>query len=1161
MALTEYQELACSSRGGGRLVSAAAGSGKTMVLVERLMRYVDEGSGIDDFLVVTYTRAAAGELRSRILSALNERISRRPHDRALRRQTELCVRAGIGTIDSLCGRFLRENAHLAGIAPDFKVVEPDRADAILSGVLDRMMDGIYETLDSHPGRKALIDSVGSGRDDAALADLLLRLHAAVQSHPHPEEWLRAQRAALSVPAGTDAGKTVWGEYVLSRTRAQAAYWADRLETALRQIGRPGSEKLLKAYGDSLARTAECLRAVETAAAAGWEPVRAALPVEYPRFGSYRGDDAASAESVKTARNACRKITDRWGHVFADDSASLLSEIDATAPALGALLELVELLDRAYAAEKRRQGVVDFSDQEHLMLRLLEDGSNGLAASLSKRYTELLVDEYQDVNACQDALFRLLSDGGKKLFMVGDVKQSIYRFRLADPTIFLQKFNTWPNAAPDTPPGEPGRILLRENFRSRPEVLEAANHVFANIMSPRLGELLYDEDSALRPGRAPDEDRTRVKLTVLTPPAAEEGAVGKKDKTQLEAEYVAAQIRALVESGLTIPQKDGRRPVNYGDFAILLRSYKSVAPRYRSALTRLGIPSVAQQGGGFFRSLEVTVLLSLLSVIDNPRQDVPLIAALRSPLFGFTADDLSAIRARDKDTDFYTALTLAAETDARCAAFLARLEVWRALAPDLRVEALLERIGEDTDLPALLSAMPDGEARRENLRVLAEYARQFEQDGYRGLFRFITWLKRLEERGEEPRTGALEQRQAVQLITIHHSKGLEYPIVFLSDTARQFNKSDTSPTVLIHPEMGVGGKVIDTALGIKYPSLAWRAISARLEEEGLSEQMRVLYVAMTRAKERLYVTGIWPDGAKLLNDLREGLTAPISDELLRGDNAPGKWLVRAALLPGSPMDLEMVTLTGEGPDAVAGAPAPAEREDAPAPAVPALGWSYPRPWAQTLPSKITASALEGSGERDEDAQALAPAEKRRASPRRPVLGEARPLTAAEKGTAAHRVLQFIDFARCGSAGEIRAEIARLREAGHLTPEQADAADPEMIGSFFRSETGRRVAAADQVWRELRFSLLVGAEEVFPVPPGEELLLQGVVDCCFREGEALTVVDYKTDYVTAETLSAKAAEYAPQLRAYALALGRMLGLPVKEGVLYFLRAGQAVKVPVK
>ena len=1163
MPLTDHQELAAESRGGARLVSAAAGSGKTKVLVERLMRYVDRGADIDQFLVITYTRAAAAELRSRTLSALGERIAADPMNRRLRRQTELCCRASIGTIDSICGRFLRENTHLAGISPDYRVIEPDRSDEICERVLDKLLEELYETIEEDAGVRALVDSFGSGANDDKLSALVLRLYKSLQSHTDPDAWLAEQRERLT-DAWDDVGDTPWGQYLLSRTRSQAQYWAERIEELRLRLDEPDRDaKIKKAYGKNLDFAGDAARDMARAAALGWDKARLVCPGSFPRRGIYKGDDPL-AQRIIAVWTGFKDTAAKWQELFANDSDALLRDLAVNTPAVDALLALTQKLGAAFAAEKKRQGVCDFSDQEHLVLKLLMDSSNGLAAALSSRYTEVLVDEYQDVNACQDALFRLLSDNGRKLFMVGDVKQSIYRFRLADPTIFLKKYETWPDIETAEPCEEPGRILLRENFRSRPEVLESANHVFRNIMSRELGELEYDEAAALRPGPGRDfpvGGGAPTEFCILTPPGGgedEDEDDERPDKVLHEARYIASRIRRMVDERTPVTEDKTLRPCTYGDFAILLRSNKAVTPRYRAALAEQGIPSVSQQGGGFFRSTEITSLLALLGVIDNPHQDVPLIAVLRSPLFGFTPDELSAIRAADRNSDYYTALCLRAKEDEHCAAFLAELESYREIAPDLSVEALLARICDKAGVFALLAAMPDGAARRENVCQLIEFARQFEQDGYRGVFRFIRWMKQLDEHGKEPRTGALESRNAVQIISIHHSKGLEYPIVFLADTAHKINLQDRNGDVLIHPSLGIGGRVIDSSRGISYPTIALRAISAKLTQESLSEEMRVLYVAMTRPKDRLIITATWKTPEKTLDALRDDLTAPIAPQLLEKSASLSRWIALAALLPDSPIKMRIIPASGESTSETA----PPEIE----PAEPgesaalseALTWEYPYRWAEELPSKITASALEGT-DADPDAQSIAPEAQRRRLFRRPVFGaKDAPLTGTARGIAVHTVLQFIDYSCVSTPEQVRGEIERLKNAEHITPAQAAAVEPKAICKLFASPIGQRILHADEVWRELRFSLLTGAETVFDAPAGEEVLLQGVTDCCIREGDALTVVDYKTDYVTAETLAARASEYAPQVRAYAAALTRLLGKPVREGVLFFLRTGESVSI---
>ena len=1149
MPLTPSQELAASVRGRPLLVSAAAGSGKTRVLVERLMRYVDDGADIDEFLVITYTRAAAAELRSRILRELNARLAENPGSRRLRRQTELCCRAGIGTIDSICGRILREYVHLTGLTPDFRVVEEDRAEAMKRAALDRVLEERYEHIDRDEAFRALADSVGAGRDDSRLAELTLQLYDSLRSHPHPHEWMESCREALlSRPA--DAGETLWGRRLLERAGRSAAYWAERLSAMLHEMSQPGHENLLAAYGEGFTAAAGALRETARAAGLGWDRCCDTLPIPM-KIKAFRKEDTLKAHA-KALWDECRKACGKLETDFAARSAELLADLALTAPAMTALLSLTADLDRAYGAEKRRQGVVDFSDQEHMVLSLLENGENGVRAELSARWREVMVDEYQDVNECQDRLFTAFSDDGQKLFLVGDVKQSIYRFRLADPGIFLDKYRRFAPAAESPGSPEGGLILLRENFRSAANVLASCNSVFENILSRELGELDYDEGARLVHGRTehPEAPSFTTRLMLLNAPESEAGE--KQDKTAMEAALVATEIKKLLDEGALIPDGDRLRPVQPGDIAILLRSYKGSSERYSAALRALGIRTASQQGGGFFRSPEVSALLSLLSVIDNPRQDIPLIAVLRSPLYGFSADELSRIRAKNKKSDFYTALSACGDVP-RCAAFLAELEEYRALAPELTVAELLNRIGGRSELFALFSAMSDGAERRENYQLLLDYARQFEQSGYRGLGSFVSWMKRLQQRGEEPRRAAGDSANAVQLMSIHRSKGLEYPVVFLCGTAKRFNLSDSQSKVLVHPGLGIGSKVTDSRRGAEWPSLAWRAIAAQLRQESLSEEMRVLYVAMTRARERLYITAVWPKAEEKLQKLSEGLCSPIAPTVLEGDSSLSQWLGRCALLCPDTLELSLLP--------------PAERlrstaeEERPPSDVPELHiaeklrWRYAHSGAETLPSKLTASTLKAGEWQDADLQR--PAAGARPARMPDFAAANRPLSATERGTAMHLALQFMNFEKCGSREEIEGELARLEEIGQLTKKQRAAVSAARIERFFRSPIGQRLRRAGRVWREQRFSLLMKAEDC-GYTGGEEILFQGVVDCCMEEADGLVILDYKTDYVTAETLRERTAAYTPQLRSYAAAMTRLLKKPVKEAVLYFLALDEAVSI---
>ncbi len=1153
MPLTPSQDLAAGTRGRPILVSAAAGSGKTKVLVERLMRYIDMGEDIDRFLVITYTRAAAAELKSRILKELNERISLQPANRRLRRQAELISRAGIGTIDSICGRLLREYVHLTALPPDFRLIEEDRARTMKSAALGRILEQRYENIESDAAFRALSDSVGAGKDDGKLEALVLSLCDSLRSHSDPEGWIGRCRGLLDVSGMTDASETIWGRYFLDRCAERADFWAARLREALKRISGEEHEKLHAAYSGDFNAVADALETFSRCAQRGWDEARKALPV-IGRLKGFRGSDELK-ETTKAVWDGCIGDCKKLRTELSAPSEELLEELRQVRPAMEALLDLTAELEKVYAADKRKAGVVDFSDQEHMVLSLLERDS-ALRAELSERWREVMVDEYQDVNECQDRLFTALSHEGQRLFLVGDVKQSIYRFRLADPGIFLHRFNSFADVQAGEESAEPGRILLRENFRSSRAVIDATNFVFGNILSRTLGELDYDDASRLLHARTENEDYAAppAELLLLETPETVAGEE-KANSKDLEAEAVARKIRALLDAPTLIPDgSGGTRPLQARDIAILCRADQGSFARFRAALGRESIAVSAQQSGGFFRSLEITVLLNLLSIIDNPRQDIPLISVLRSPLYGFTPDELSAIRAENTDTDFYSALCLRRE-DSHCAAFLRELELYRALSPDVSIAELLDCVIRQSDLDALLSALQDGENRYANVELLRLYALQFEQGGYKGLFRFIQWLKNLSEQRREPTGATVVEGDAVQLMTIHRSKGLEFPVVFLCNTARQFNKKDSSDAVLIHPHLGIGTLLIDSKRGCSYPTLAHRAVAACKKRESLSEEMRVLYVAMTRARERLYITAAWPKAEKKLGELSNELTAPASPLLLEGDSSMSLWLARCALLGDGSLKLTVEPLTKSEGEAAriesaeeAAAPAPLGIRDA-------LSWRYAYAGAENLPSKLTVSELKAGQERDEDS-AYAVSQPR---PRRSIdLSDSeRPLSAAERGTAVHLSLQFIDYSRCTTLDGIKEELARLYALGQLRESQYKAIDPRTLLRFFSSDIGQRILHADRVYREQRFTLLQSAA-VLGGSDEDEILFQGVVDCCIEEQGQLTVIDYKTDYVTAETLQEKAQSYAVQVRSYAEAMERIRGLRVKEGILYFLRIGEAVRV---
>lgn len=1152
---TKSQKNAIETRDRAVLVSAAAGSGKTKVLTERLLGRISEDADIDSFLVITYTKAAAAELKSRIMDEISARLAVEPDNKRLRRQNALCQRAQIGTIHSFCANLLRENCHAAALSPEFKVIEKDRADSIKARVIEKLMEQRYEAPDD--GFRQLADSVGRGRDDKQLVNAVLKLHEKMQSHARPEKWAAEQIEMLDVKAD-DAGDTLWGREILNSLKSSAECWAEQMDMLAMRAAE--DEKLYKAYGQSLSDSALSLRDFMRALDEGWDRAREFLPIEYPKFGSLSKTYISEArDNITTVRDACKNVAKGYIKTLNMRSEKVLSDLRETAPAMKAMLELVLDFDKAYAAEKRRRAEVDFSDLEHFAAKILTD-ENGEATELAKeisgRFTEIMVDEYQDVNSVQDTIFRALSKDGSNLFMVGDVKQSIYRFRLADPTIFTEKYNSYADIE-NAQGNEPVRIMLQENFRSRREIIDAANHIFNFCMSEKLGEVEYDDNACLKCGAQYDGTVPSPEMYVISVPKG--GEEESPDKSALEASFAAKKIKELVSSGMTVADKDFARPVRYGDIAIIMPSANAVGEVYRTELAKLNIPVAAGQGVTFFKSQEIRFMLCLLAVVDNPHQDVPLIAVLRSPTFGFNADELTAIRACDKNCDFYNAMTKRAAENEKCSAAIEKINRFRENAPDMELGELIWYIYDELDLMAIASAMPDGGAVRYNLGELPEYAKRFESTGFRGLHKFVEWLENLGENGDDRSGGG--GGDAVQIMTIHKSKGLEFPVVFLCDMGRQFNTQDLKEKVLIHPELGLGPKFTDTERGIEYSTVARDAISLRTDRELLSEKMRLLYVAVTRAKERLFITGaVKGDTEKWAQKLMNMYSEPMSPEILSSSQNFLTWLMYACFADKQGK-LKYSIIYPESEDTSEEENKQENKVLAPPEIVAELeeklSFRYAYNEAVALPSKVTATELKNFDSPDEEAENIAP--KKQPSFRKPDLRRSeKAMTGAEKGTATHMVLQFIDYAKAKDAESIESEIARLEAEKFITSRQAEAVSVNAIEKLFNSPLGERINNADSVKREFKFSLLCPAEDFFAAAVGEKVLLQGVIDCCIEENGELTIIDYKTDRVKGVAIKERAEVYAGQVRAYAIAAKRITGKPVKECVLYFLDAGEEVTV---
>ena len=1140
--LTDAQAAVVAHEGSALLISAGAGSGKTRVLVERLLDRLSGEGSIDRCLIITYTRAAAAELRGRILEAIRERL-RTGGSRNLRRQILLLPQARIGTIHSFCASVLRENARLLDIRPDFRQMEEAEGNLLRREILQEVMAGRYEEMT--PGFRALVDALSSGESDRKLNDVVLDTYNAVLSHPDPEAWLTAQIEATVSFA--DAGETPWGKSLLRLARRRTAYRRRQMEAITESLD--ASAEAERAYGRSFRASAGSLAEFGEALLQGWDAAHAFGPVEFPRPNSVPGI-AGIPEAVlaKTRRDACADAVKRITGLFSEDSAALAEDMAAVAPVTGELLALVRDFYAAYAAEKRRRGLLDYSDLEHLALRLLTEEDRKtptpLAKELSERYDEILVDEYQDCNRVQDAIFFAVSREGKNVTMVGDVKQSIYRFRMAEPGLFLNKYAVYADA-----PGEgPGRrILLPENFRSDAGILRPVNEFFSAVMSRELGDLDYGPAEALKPGPEAGNTPGAFRLFVLE----------TKEGLEAEAEAAAGYVAWLLESGMTVTEKEVTRPLQPRDVALLLRSVKGRDGVYAEALKRRGIPAVCLKASDDLETRpEVRWALSLLAIIDNPRQDIPLLTALRSPVFRFTEDRLAEIRGCDRYGCYWEALTAAAEKSADCREVLARLERWRIRSTQVTAEELLIGLCDETGLRALAEAAEPGAAA--NLDALIAFARDFAGSGRQDLYSLVNYLREAGELDQAALTAA-PAGDGVTITTVHSAKGLEWPVVLLGDLMHRFNLTDVSDILLVHPELGVGVKRTDRARGIVYDTLPWTAISEKLKSEARSEELRILYVAMTRARQHLALFCRVEDAEKSREKYRTFDGLPLPPEALEGASSPGDWVLTASLALAEKEDWAWRT-----PPAAEHWTLPAAEEGPEETVDPALvrarlNWQYAHPADTRLPSKLTATAVRDTfpaAEAAEGAAAL-PARRWQSSDFPAYKPGDTALGPGEKGTAMHLALQYADLEKCVTPEGAAEALEELRRKRILSEAQWAAVDPEKLRAFCISPV-MALLRQGEMHREFKFSLLMPVREFLGEGDGETLL-QGVVDLWSELPEGILLLDYKTDRVTAETQAARAEEYEPQLRVYARALEKITGKPVLRRFIWFFATETSTELP--
>ncbi|ETT87832.1 helicase-exonuclease AddAB subunit AddA [Viridibacillus sp. FSL R5-0477] len=1227
---TDEQWKAIWTTGQDTLVSAAAGSGKTAVLINRMIEKVissDNPIDVDELLVVTFTNASAAEMRHRMAEALEKAITNQPESKHLRRQLSLLNKAQISTLHSFCLNIVRQYAYLLDIDPGFRIANDTEAALLKDDTLAEVLEEAYNS-DQVDDVYRLVDSFTSDRDDQAIETLIEKLYDMSRVNPEPMKWLESLPDQYDLEAITSIDELPISK-IIKRSVSHAIEAAYALIKDMRELSlEPNGPS---AYGE----TAEKDFILLTEARAflherSWEEAYEYFhAVSWARISTKKMDcDLELKALAQNKRKQAKELFDAAKkQYFTRRPERLLEEIRLMKPILLTLVKIAASFSEKYAAAKNEKGLVDFSDLEHFALQILTDEIDGelvpsaVALSYREKFNEVLVDEYQDTNRLQETILQLVKNGGEadgNMFMVGDVKQSIYRFRLAEPTLFLNKYL----AFEEEPTNTGMKIDLNANFRSRQEVLHGTNYIFSQIMGEEVGEINYDEAAELKPQAPYNEKDAPIELTVLYTDQTEEEESKESDdgeagvsselqaeeelkKSQQEARYIIEKIKQLMDSGQMVydTKKGTERPLEYRDIVILMRSMTwsgDLAEEFKLA----GIPLYAELSKGYFEALEVMIMINTLRIIDNPYQDIPLASVLRAPFVKLTENELAKIRLADPKAPFYDALKqfvriegtgLKSSTAEKLQRFLLHYEDWRDLARRGSLADLIWRVYIDTNYYEMVGAMPNGKQRQANLRALHDRALSYEKTSFRGLFRFLRFVDRMRLRGDDLGTARAisETENVVRLMTIHSSKGLEFPYVFVAGLGREFNKMDFNLPYLFDQQFGLAVKMIDPEKRIQYTSLPFLAMQEKKKLELKAEEMRVLYVAMTRAKEHLYLVGtvknwdktkaVWEDAkllpvGEMLPDHIRALAKSyldwigpalarhpdydrcLNDETQLVTNELSRWKVQVIGAEHFKAPLEVTEIKEEVVEDTQKTTIVDEgllttikkRFD--------TAYAYDRAIAKRSKTSVSELKRLQNLEQSEQPELFWNAPKKQQQvAKRPSFLQQRSLTAAEIGTAMHTVMQHIPQQGLHSIEEVEVFVQRLVDRQLLTKEEGAAVHAPKIVGFFATPAGQRFMNAVELYRETPFTFSITDED------GDSQIVQGIVDCLFKELDGdWILLDYKTDRIketmkTTEGLQKEMKErYDVQLTLYKKALEETLKIKVAEKLIYAFDAQRSIEL---
>lgn len=1228
---TDEQWKAIWAKGQDILVSAAAGSGKTAVLIERLIQKIlaseEERINVDELLVVTFTNASAAEMRNRMAEALEKAIANDPENEFLRLQLNLINKAQISTLHSFCLSICREYAYLIDLDPGFRLASPDEAallqDDVLMEVLEKAYSGELQEFTQEEMYK-LVDAFSSDRNDQAIEKILQKMYETSRVQPDPYEWLSQLPLSYQVDPTVKMEETLIGQDV----KPSVLLALKEAEEALRlatQYAEVTTLAKLEANKEIIAKDYAEVRAIREVFDHSWADA-------YPLLQQKTWDRAKNTtkkddpeqhqiyQKMKELRDHAKDIlADLQKTYFARAPHLFLQEMKDTKPLIETLVKLTIVFSEAFKAEKLKQGLLDFSDLEHFALEILtEPGTlnpSAVALSYKNRFKEVLVDEYQDTNILQETILQLVKNGDASngnMFMVGDVKQSIYAFRLAAPKLFLEKYKTFE----ENPTNTGMKIDLNANFRSREEVLHGTNYIFEKIMDEEVGEIKYDEQAKLKPRASYNEMRVPVELVLLegSNNKAEDAQVelGESeeedesiDAAQQEARYIISRIRQMVENKEQVynPKTKSMRDISYRDIVVLMRSrtwYTTFAEEFKQA----GIPLYAETDGGYFESIEVMTMLNTLKIIDNPYQDIPLVSVLRSPFIGLTETELAAIRLLQKNepglvkknlpffdlVSMYKETSLAEETKRKLDHFMRLFTNWRNFSRHGALADLIWKVYSDTNYYEMVGAMGNGKQRQANLRALHDRALSYEKSSFRGLFRFLRFIGRMHSRGDDLGIAKSigEADDVVTLITIHKSKGLEFPVVFVAGMDRSFNNTDLRSRYMFDESFGIAVNAVNIEHNFMTKSLATLYVTDKKRAKMKAEEMRILYVAMTRAKERLILVGSIQDYEKVketwarFEDISRGNVLPsyirskansylswvgpaiagheeysfVMNGLDSADAQTKEWKIRVVsneAFKQRQLHEEENRIAGQN----------LFDEEFYQELVNRFEHFYAYEQAITMKSKTSVSELKRMQALEELEQNpyTATSSNFLTTPKPYFLREEkkRPLSAAQVGTAVHVVMQHAPLTGLITIDETNVYLQNLIERQLLTEDEANAIDTSKVIAFFQSDVGKRLMNATHVLKEVPFTLSI------PTTLGDAQIIQGVIDCMFEETDGKWVLlDYKTDKILphfkegSPLLKEMTNRYSTQLQYYTIAIESIKRVQIKEKILYLYDIGQAVAI---